>query len=147
MIARPLLLVLCAASLAACSFEPNLAPLPDVPLAPPAPEKAFAGARTAATAEKLVEPIEISEVRPANSLGPGEYMLCIRGSRTATDPRRTYAVFFHNDDYKDTRPSIIMDQCEKQAYSPLPPGPADATPATVASAPAKHEKHHHDADR
>ena len=145
--ARPLLLVLCAASLAACSFEPNLAPLPDAPLAPPVPEKAFAGARTAATAEKLIEPIEISGVRQANSLGPGEYMLCIRGARTSTDPRRTYAVFFHNDDYKDSRPSIILDQCETQIYSPLPPGPAAATPATVASAPAGQGKRHHNADR
>jgi hypothetical protein len=145
--ARPFLLVLCAASLAACSFEPNLAPLPDVPLAPPAPEKAVAGARTAATAEKLIDPIEISEVRQANSLGAGEYMLCIRGSRTSTDPRRTYAVFFHNDDYKDTRPSIILDQCETQVYSPLPLGPANAMPATVASALARQEKHRHGTDQ
>jgi hypothetical protein len=112
---------------------------------PPAPEKALAGARAAAAAEKLIPPIEVSEVRQADSLAAGEYELCIRGSRTPADSRRTYAVFFHNDDYKDTRPSVIMDKCEAQAYSPLPSGPAAAVSANPEPAPAKHEKHAHNA--
>jgi hypothetical protein len=119
--------------------------MPDDPPVAPAPEKALAGARTAANIERLIAPIEVSEVRQADSLGPGEYMLCIRGSRTPTEPRRTYAVFFHNDDYKDTRPSVIMDECETQAYSPLPSGPAAAIPANPAPAPTRHAKLHHNA--
>ena len=143
---RQLLLVLCAASLAGCGFfEPNLSPLPDIPVAPPSSEKALAGARTAAAAEKLIPPIEVSEVRQAASLAVGEYELCIRGSRTPADSRRTYAVFFHNDDYKDARPSVILDKCETQAYSPLPSGPAAAVSANPAPVPIKHEKHAHNA--
>jgi hypothetical protein len=146
MITRPLLLVLCAASLAGCGFfEPDLPPLPDIPVAAPSLEKALAGARTAASAERLIEPIEVSEVRQADSLAMGEYELCIRGARTPTDSRRTYAVFFHNDDYRDTRPSVILDKCETQAYSPLPPGPAAGVSASPEPAPTKHEKHAHNA--
>jgi hypothetical protein len=144
--AWPLLPILCAASLAGCGFfGPNLPPLPDIPVAPPSPEKALAGARIAAGAERLIEPIEVSEVRQADSLAAGEYELCIRGSRTPTDSRRTYAVFFHNDDYKDTRPSVILDKCETQTYSPLPSGPAATVSANPEPAPTKHEKRAHDA--
>jgi hypothetical protein len=119
--------------------------MPDTPPAPPLQEKALAGARTGAGIEKLIEPIEVSQVREANSLGAGEYMLCIRGSRTPTDPRRTYAVFFHNDDFRDTRPSVIMDGCETQAYGPLPAGALAAAPAKPAAAPDKQGKHRHTA--
>jgi hypothetical protein len=105
--------------LAACGAD--LPPAVDTPLAAPTPEKALAGAHQAADEEKLTGLIEVSEAREGKSLGPGEYMLCLRGSSSPSDPRRTYAVFFNNDEYKGVRLSIILDECEKQAFSPLPP--------------------------
>jgi hypothetical protein len=143
-----LLIVFGGAWLAACGSESNLQspPVLSAPVAP-APNSALAGARAAAGVEKLIGSLEISEVRQAKSLGQGEYMLCIRGSRSPTDPPRTYAVFFHNNEYRDTRPSIIMDECEMQTYIPLPAGPAAAAPANPSPATTKHGKHHHKTDQ
>jgi hypothetical protein len=85
----------------------------------------------------LIDPIEVSAVRQGRSVGPGDFMLCIRGARSPTDPRLTYAAFFQNDEYKDIRPSVILDECEKQAYTPLP-----APAPNPAAALAKHQKRH-----
>jgi hypothetical protein len=77
----------------------------------------------------LVGLIEFSKVREADPpLGPGRYVLCVR---SASEIRRTYAVFFDNDEYKGSRMSVILDGCEKQAFAPLPP----AKPAAVTSSP------------
>jgi hypothetical protein len=110
-----------AALLAACGAD--LPPLVDTPLVPPAPDKALKGTYQAVDEEKLTGFIEVSEVREGKSLGPGEYMLCLRGSPSPFSPRRTYAVFFNNDEYKGVRLSVILDECEKQVFSPLPPKP------------------------
>ncbi len=111
-----------AVLLSACSGA-DLPPMIDTPLVAPTPEKALAGAHSAADEEKLTGFIEVSEAREGKSLGPGDYMLCLRGSPSPSEPRRTYAVFFVNDDYKGVRLSVILDECEKQAFSPLPPKP------------------------
>jgi hypothetical protein len=111
---------------------------PDVPLtkyvppSAPSPAKALEGARTAAEEEKLVGLIERSEVREADPpLGPGRYVLCLRGANNA---RRTYAVFFDNDEYKGSRMSVILDGCEKQAFTPMPLAkPAVATSSPMAA--------------
>lgn len=60
---RELPIVLCAVSLAACSFEPNLPPAVDNPQVAPTPEKATNSAHSAAASEKLIDPIEVSEIR------------------------------------------------------------------------------------
>jgi hypothetical protein len=116
-----LLVAMSAALLSACGAD--LPPMVDTPPVAPAPEKALEGAHKAADEEKLTGPIEVSEAREGKSLGPGDYMLCLRGSSSPSEPRRTYAVFFNNDEYKGVRLSIILDECEKQTFSPLPPKP------------------------
>jgi hypothetical protein len=121
------LLIVVAALLTACSSGsdlPSAAPL--AAPAAPTPEKAIAGARAAATAEKLIDPIEFSAALQGKSLSAGDYMLCIRGARSPSEPRLTFAVFFYNGEYKDVRPSVILDACETQAYSPLPAAAAPA---------------------
>jgi hypothetical protein len=141
---RQFLIILSAASLAACSSGPDLPPLDHSPPVMPTMEEAIAVAHGAASAEKLVDPIEFSEARQAKSLGPGDYMLCIRGSRSPADPGRTYAAFFADGKFRDSRPSVILDECETQTYSPLPAA-TGATPAPApnpAPEPVKHGKRH-----
>src|SRR5271166_2307921 len=61
--------------------------------------------------------------------GPGQYFICLREANPPPDKRhRYYSVFFDNDTYKGSRLSVIMDECETQAFSPLPTA-APTTPA------------------
>lgn len=120
---RNWLFVMASAVLLSACGGVDLPPAVDTPLVAPAPEKAVRGAYKAADEEKLKGFIEASGVREGKSLGPGEYMLCLRGSPSPTEPQHTYAVFFNNDEYRGVRLSVILDECEKQAFSPLPPRP------------------------
>ena len=122
--ARNWLVVTMSTGLLAACGGIDLPAAVDTPLAVPTPDKALEGARKAADEEKLTGLIEVSGIREGKSLGPGEYMLCLRGSPSPLEPHRTYAVFFNNDEYRGVRLSIIMDECESQAFNPLPPKPA-----------------------
>jgi hypothetical protein len=90
-----------------------------------APElsKAMEGAKKGANETKLLGPVEWSEVREAYPLGPGPYILCVRGSNSVIPGIHTYAVFFKNDNYVAVRRSVIIDACETQLFSPLGTGP------------------------
>lgn len=114
-----------AIALIGCSSGPDLPPLKVVSPVAPTPECALNGAYRAADREKLTGAIEISDVRQGKSFGPGAFMLCLRGSPSEAVPVRTYATFFDNDNYKGVRGSVILDECEKQAFHPLPPKPTD----------------------
>jgi hypothetical protein len=112
-----LLAVLTCLFLGACSTVYDLPPVY-------APElsKAIEGAKRGANAEQLVGPVEISAVREAHPLGLGPYILCIRGTNSIVG-MRTYAVFLKNNDVASTRMSVIIDNCETQAFTPLGTGP------------------------
>jgi hypothetical protein len=104
--------------LAACS--PGVqALLVYVPPSMPSMTAASDGIKKAATEAKLIDPIEISDIRQTDH-GPGRFYMCIRGVETKYHRVRTYAVFFENDDYKGLRMSVILDDCEKQDYRPFP---------------------------
>jgi len=122
--------IMSAALLMSCT--PDIPMTRYVPPSAPSPAKALAGARQATEEEALVGLIERSDIREADPpLGPGRYVLSLRGANKDSDIRRTYAVFFDDDDYKGSRMSVILDACEKQAFTPMPA----ATPAAVASSP------------
>src|SRR3984957_11863267 len=110
---------------------------------PSAPRKKATGPAVAAIAKeaKLVTPLEISALRP-NDHGPGRFFVCVREVNPPPDkPRHYYSTFLDNDDYKGSRLSVIMDQCELQTYSPAPvAAPAQSPPAPDAR-PAKHKRH------
>jgi hypothetical protein len=112
-----LLAVLACLVLGACSASYDMPPTY-------APElsKAMEGAEKGANSEKLVGPVEISAVREAHPLAPGPYILCIRGTNSIVGTR-TYAVFFKDNDYVSARMSVIIDNCEAQAFTPLGTGP------------------------
>jgi hypothetical protein len=127
-----LLAVFVSLVLTACSTIPAY-----VPPATYAPKfsKAREGAKFAANQEKLVGLVEISAVRKAHPLGDGPYILCVRGDNSRNGVR-TYAVFFKNNDYVSTRMSVMLDNCETQAFTSLGIGPFPAAkPAPDADQP------------
>ncbi len=97
-------------------------------------------ARLLAKDVRLNAPLEISSVRQTDHGGPGAYYVCLREASPQPDQRpRYYAIFFDNDDLKQARLSVIMDECEKQTFSPLPSGPSTAV-AADSQPPAGHKR-------
>jgi hypothetical protein len=112
--------ILLSLMLAACSSDPSLPAATYVPPSPPT-QNAIVKVATAAAAEaKLAVPLQISAVRHTDH-GPGQYFICLREANPPSDKRqRYYSVFFDNDTSKGSRLSVIMDECETQAFNPLP---------------------------
>jgi hypothetical protein len=131
--------ILLALLLSACSSVRTTEPA-YVPTSLPTEKAIGAAVATIAKEAKLVTPLEISALRP-NDHGPGSFFVCVREVNPSPDkPRRYYATFLDNDDYKGSRLSVIMDQCELQTYGPAPvAAPAQPPPTTVAT-PAKHKR-------
>ena len=117
---RGLVVLLCF-TLAACSSSTEESSIigPYIPPSMPTMIGVHEGIKKAAAEEKVTGPIEMSDVRQTDH-GPGRFVLCIRGEQPASGPRRTYAVFFDNNDYKGSRMSVMIDDCEKQNYHALP---------------------------
>ena len=128
-------IVLVSLLLTACSSVPNY-----TPPSPPSQKAVIGQARAVATDVKLTAPWEISSVRQTDHGGPGAYYVCLREANPPPDKRpRYYAIFFDNDEPKVARLSVILDECEKQTFSPLPAGPTTALPAD-AQQPTGHKK-------
>jgi hypothetical protein len=137
--------VLLTLVLAACASDPGL-PLPAyVPASPPTQKAIIASSNAAATEAKLAAPQQISDVRPSDH-GPGHYFVCLREANPPSEGLpRYYSVFFDNDVYKGSRLSVMIDECEKQTFTPLPPAPTEpAVPALTEPADAKPAKHKKD---
>jgi hypothetical protein len=112
--------ILLSLMLAACSSDPSLPAVTYVPPSPPTQNAIVAVATAAAADAKLTAPLQISAVRQTDH-GPGRYFICLREANPPADKRqRYYSVFFDNDTSKSSRLSVIMDECETQAFSPLP---------------------------
>jgi hypothetical protein len=126
---------------AACSHSEDLSPIkPYVPPSTPTMAAANKGIAQAVTEEKIIGPIEMSDLRETDH-GPGRFVLCIRGVEPKYKRPTTYAVFFDNDDYKGIRMSVMIDGCEKQPYRAYK-GALSATPPGPAAAPAPAGRHH-----
>jgi hypothetical protein len=117
---RGTLAVLVCFTLAACSTTVESSIIgPSVPPSMPTTAAAREGIKKAVTEEKLTGPIEMSDLRKTDH-GPGRFVLCIRGMDSKYRRVGTYGVFFDNNDYKGSRMSVMIDDCEKQVYRPLP---------------------------
>ena len=117
---RPLVVLLLCSTLAACAAPVEL-PLWKPYVAPSAPTTAAAsdGIKRAVAEEKVSNPIEISAVHQTDH-GLGAFVICLRGAGSASGQRTTYAAFFNNNEYKGSRMSVMIDDCEKQDYRPFP---------------------------
>jgi hypothetical protein len=89
-----------------------------IPPSPPTPVAQVKGLQRAISDEKLVAPVQISDVRSASNGGPGAYLICITGPRKDGSNIGYYAAFFENEAFKSVRPSVILDLCESQPYRP-----------------------------
>jgi hypothetical protein len=135
-----LVLPLCFA-FAACSHSEDLAGIkPYVPPSRPTTMAADKGIARAVTEEKIGGPIEMSDLCETDH-GPGHFVLCIRGIEPKYKRMTAYGVFFDNDEYKGARMSVMIDDCEKQAYRPYKGAPV-ATPPSPAPAPVPSGRHH-----
>jgi hypothetical protein len=111
--------VLVCFTLAACSTAGESSIAAYVPPSMPTAAAAGEGIKKATTEENLTGPIEMSDLRQTDH-GPGHFVLCIRGVEAKYRRVGTYAVFFDNNDYKGSRMSVMIDDCEKQNYRPFP---------------------------
>jgi hypothetical protein len=117
---RGALAVLVCFTLAACSTAVESSIIGAyVPPSMPTMAAAREGIKKAATEEKLTGSIEMSDLRETDH-GPGRFVLCIRRVESTYRRVGTYAVFFDNNDYKGSRMSVMIDDCEKQNYRPFP---------------------------
>lgn len=105
--------------LAACAPAVQMPPVVYTPPSMPSLTATSEGIKKAATEAKLIDPMEISDLRQTDH-GPGRFFLCMRGVESKYRQVRTYAVFFDNDVYKGLRIPVILDDCEKQDYRPFP---------------------------
>jgi len=131
--------ILLALPLSACSSVQTTEP---TYVRPSPPTEMAIGAAVAAIAKeaKLVTPLEISALRP-NDHGPGSFFVCVREANPPPDkPRHYYSTFLDNNDYKGSRLSVIMDQCELQTYSPAPVAAPAEPPPTSDATPARHKR-------
>jgi hypothetical protein len=134
-----LMLPLCFTLLACAEEVPPFKPY--VPPSMPTTAAANKGVAQAITDEKITAPVEMSDLRETDH-GPGHFMLCVRHVESNSSSRvTTYAVYFDNDVYKGAQMSVMIDDCEKQAYQPYTGTPAAAASPTPAPAPTA--RHHH----
>ena len=71
----------------------------------------------AVTEAKLPPPIEVSAMRAAHPISPGEWMICLQSS--APDQSRRYAVFMRNNEMVAVRLAVLIDECNHQSYQPF----------------------------
>jgi hypothetical protein len=70
---------------------------------------------------------EISGVRPVQHIKGPAWLTCLR-----VDPGgnpQQYAIFIQNNSILEGRVAVAIDQCHKEAYSPLPPPEPEKPPA------------------
>jgi hypothetical protein len=64
--------------------------------------------------------LEITASRRVNSTKGASWMVCVRALRHPSRlPSAHYAVFIQRDKIAESRLSVVVDQCESQAYSPF----------------------------
>jgi hypothetical protein len=143
--------------LGACSSDKiDAPPVVYVPPSPPPEDAVMRGLKSVAADAKLTAPLEVSPVRPTDH-GPGRFFFCLKGTllpvaASADNPAREpslfyqpppspeprvvyYSIFYDNDVYKGSRPSVIIDGCEAQPFTPVdlspppPPPPPPKSPA------------------
>jgi hypothetical protein len=73
--------------------------------------------KTIFPAQAMLGDLEISGVRRVDHLKGPAWLTCVK--LDAHGKPQQYAVFIQGDKVIDSRAGIVMDQCYKQAYSPL----------------------------
>jgi hypothetical protein len=85
---------------------------------PPLDDVVKAAVRTVVAQAKLDGVVEISPLRPAHRISPGEWLVCLRS--TDPQPNSPYAVFFGHGKFLESRAAVLIDGCDGESYSPAP---------------------------
>ena len=113
-----LLVLLLFFLLAACSSEVVDLPNPAT-INPPDPVKVAGPLKNFATQAKLQPPIEVSAPIEAPANNTDRWIICLRSGASDESKRRTYSVFFKNDDLVTAHLSAMIEPCAQQAFSEL----------------------------
>jgi hypothetical protein len=117
----PILLVALLTS--ACSFsgigEPVADPLPDQSDM----REAYKAIRKAYDELKLSGNPEMSSVHRARGGYLAEWAMCVRNDDASK--RQHYTFYFKNRKISEWRLSAIVEGCEQEAFTPLPPAPPE----------------------
>jgi hypothetical protein len=74
--------------------------------------------KTAAKDGKLSEPLEVTAVRQAHLLSPGDWVACVK---SAAPGSARYAVFFNGETPKGARLAVQIDPCGDELFEPMKP--------------------------
>jgi hypothetical protein len=85
----------------------------------PSITSSVAALKSAATQEKLPEPLEIAGPIEANSISINPWIICLRSAIPNQSNRPTYSAFFKDGKFVSVTASSIVDGCEKQMFRPL----------------------------
>jgi hypothetical protein len=121
MLVRALSMLLLFAALGGCSISGLL---PDSSADPAGPEPAYRFIIANRIKEIVGEPsragvLEISGVRRVESFKGASWVACIKAQHILLPPRY-YAVFIQREQMVDSRLSVVIDQCELQAFTYTP---------------------------
>jgi hypothetical protein len=127
-----LLPILFAALLgSACSFSGIGEPVADPPPDQYDMEAAYKAIRNAYAEFKLKGEPEMSRVHRVRGGYLAEWAVCVRND----DPRmqRYYTFYFKKRKISEWRLSVIVEGCETETFTPLPPAPPEEPPASASS--------------
>jgi hypothetical protein len=120
---RALIVVLACLAAGACSgvlpYERSNAPTSTDRLVLDAVRKAFVEAKLPGTPE-------VSQVRAAHPVSPGDWLVCLRSS-DAKD-RSRYALYFTGFTYVKSQLASLVDRCDEDMYLPFADGMAANLP-------------------
>jgi hypothetical protein len=122
---RAFAVVLACLGAGACSvvlpYERSNAPMPGDHVVSEAVRRAFAEA-------KLPGAPEVSQIRAAHPVSPGDWLLCMRSS-DAAGQRLHYAIYFTGSIHVRSQLAALVDRCDEDTYLPLAQGSATTSVA------------------
>ena len=106
----------------ACSFSGIGEPAAD-----PAPDQndiseAYKTIRSAYANLKLSGNPEVSRVQRVRGPYLAEWMICVRNGDADASKRQHYTFYFKNRKISEWRLSALVEGCETETFTPLPPG-------------------------
>jgi hypothetical protein len=113
----------------ACSFSGIGEPVADAPPDQYDMEAAYKAVRSAYAGLKLTGNPEVSRVHRVRGGYLAEWAMCVRNDDAAK--RQHYTFYFKNRKISEWRLSAIVEACETETFTPLPPAPPE--PASASS--------------
>jgi hypothetical protein len=116
---HPVLIIVLALFMSACSFSGIGEPVADPPPDQNDMRAAYGTVRTAYAGFKLSGNPEVSRVHRVRGGYLAEWAMCVRNDDASK--RQHYSFYFKNRKITDWRLSAIVEGCEQETFMPLPP--------------------------